>query len=165
MIEEHNHEHNHDHNHGRKKCWCKYAGIVLATLIGAFLAFYFIADMTLHHMMNPMYHMNKMDRKIAKEFRKADMFIPKSLVLLEKDSNAYKIFIDLKAFDADLDDIDILVEGQKVTISGEIEKEKRNEEKVINFVQTFYLDDVIDSSRIKKEEKRDKFIITLPIKK
>ena len=43
---ERNHEHEHGHCHCKEGCF-KYALIFFATILGAFLAFYFVADYTL----------------------------------------------------------------------------------------------------------------------
>ena len=40
----------------------KFLGIVLATFIGAYLAFYFVVDTTFNRMTNPEYQMRKMEK-------------------------------------------------------------------------------------------------------
>ena len=49
-----------------------------------------------------------------------------------------------------------------VTISGEADKQTLSGEKILNFSQTYYLDEKVDSSKIMKEKKGDKYIITIP---
>ena len=59
----------------KKHSWLKAFGIILATLLGAFLAFYFAADMTFHRMLSPEYSYRKMERMMKQQernFRKFD---------------------------------------------------------------------------------------------
>ena len=71
-------------------------------------------------------------------------------------------------FDAPLEKIDnentinVSIEGNELTIKGELDKNIRGAEKIINFAQTYYLDEKINKDDIKKERKGNKYIITIP---
>lgn len=165
-----------ENNNKPKHCWCTYTKYVLATLVGTFLAFYFVADMTVNRMMDPMYQIKRMEKRIQKEGRTATMTHQKmvkesglpmhrSFVMLEKGKSEYKIIVDLKPFDNDPDDINVVVNDKDVTISGEVERDGLGEDRFMRFSQTFYLDEKIDANKIIKTSQRDKCIIILPFKK
>ena len=46
----------------KKEHWFKIIGIILATFIGAFLAFYAAVDITLHRFMEPTYNFRRMEK-------------------------------------------------------------------------------------------------------
>ena len=96
---------------GRHKWW-KYLGIVLATLVGAFFAFYFAVSCALSHLMSPayaMHKMHKMDRMAMRDFKEFDkdmskmsktgmFFQHKSAVEFIKTPDSYKFIVDLTPF-------------------------------------------------------------------
>ena len=51
-------------NEHKTHCLLKYLGLVFATILGAFLAFYFVLNTTINHLMSPYYTMNQMDKMI-----------------------------------------------------------------------------------------------------
>ncbi|MBQ6516286.1 Hsp20/alpha crystallin family protein [bacterium] len=147
-------------------CILKYLGFVLATLIGAFLAFYFAVDITLERMFNPMYRMKHAEKIMNKEFKHFDkkMKHMPSLVHLVKNSDEYKLIIDLRNLDNDEKNVNVSFDKDMVTVSGGIDKSRKREESVLSFTQSYVLSDEIDISKVKKEKIRDKYIITIPIK-
>ena len=162
--------------HNRKKCVMKYLGVLGATLLGSFLAFYFVADMTIKHMMDPMYQfrkmdrmmehqerqMNKMDKKMMKEI---GMPMPhKSIIDVQKFDDEYKIVIDLRPFDDNEKNVQFELNNNMATVTASVEKEKRHEDRIVNFSQTFYLEGDLDVAKIKKEKMKNKYIITIPEK-
>lgn len=153
-------------NEEKKWCIWKYLGIVIATLVGAFLAFYFAVDITIERMFNPFYRMKHAEKIMNKEFKKFDRgrFHMASLVHLIKESDEYKLIIDLRHLDNDEKNINVSFDKDMVTVSGGIDKSKRREESVLSFTQSYVLSDDIDISKVKKEKIRDKYIITIPIK-
>ena len=67
----------HSNKNNRKESCLKYLTIFLGTIVGAFLAFYFVADYTVKSLLNPEHQirraekmMKKMDKEIAREFDK-----------------------------------------------------------------------------------------------
>ena len=80
-----------------------------------------------------------------------------------KEENAYKIIIDLKPFDNNINNVDVKVDGRKVTVSGIKYKDRHNREDLYTFSQTFLLPQEVDALDVKKEKVKDKYVITLPI--
>ena len=143
----------------KKHYWLKAIGIIIATLIGAFLAFYLVADITFNRMLSPEYNirrMEKMMRHQEKTFQKLDEkfmdhpFEPK--------------IVDLKQLGGDEKNVNLKIDDKDnvVTVFGEVEKTIKNNERILNFSQSFYLDDKIDKNNITKEKKGNKYIITIP---
>ncbi len=125
---------------------------------------------------NPFYEAEKMERILHKqeqEFEKYALknmenpFVPKMrpmMVNLVKELNEYKVIVDLTPFDGNDEDIDINVQGDELVVRGELDKKVRGTEKIINFTQTYYLDEKIDENNITKERKGNRYIITIPFK-
>lgn len=170
-------EQNYGCEHNKKKCFMKYLGVLGATLLGAFLAFYFVADMTIKHMMDPMYQVRKMDKMFEHQARQMDkmdkrmmreMGMPTfhrgQIVAVENLDDEYKIIIDLRPFDDNEKNIIFELNDNMATIKASVEKEKRHEENIVNFQQTFYLDGDLDIAKIKKEKVKNKYVITIPEK-
>lgn len=179
MTEEEKTTCNCEHEHETKKNqWMKYLGLVGATLLGSFLAFYFVADMTIKHLTDPAYQFRKFDRMMehhARDMEKMDrkmmreMGVPhfnknKSMVVVERDDDDYKIIVDLRAFDNNEKNVNFDLKNNMATVSASIEKEKRHEDSIIEFSQTFYLSGNLDTKNIKKEKERNKYVITIPLK-
>ena len=174
-------EHEHhikNENEIKKTQWMKYLGIIGATLLGSFLAFYFVADMTIKHLTDPSYQfkkmnkimehhsreMDKIDKKMMKEIGMPDFHKHKSMVMVERDDDEYKIIVDLRAFDNNEKNVKFDINNNMATVSASIEKEKKHEDSIIEFSQTFYLSGNIDKNKIKKEKERNQYIITIPLK-
>ena len=150
----------------KKFCILKYLVFVLATLIGAFLAFYFAVDITLERMFNPVYRMKHAEKIMNKEFKhfnKKMRHMP-SLVHLVKDSDEYKLIVDLTHLNNDEKNINVSFDKDMVTVSGGIDKSKKREESIMSFTQSYVLSDEIDIANVRKEKIRNKYIITIPIK-
>ena len=164
----------------KKDCAMKVIGMLLAAFIGAFLAIYVVADMTLHHMMRrPHYDMfsknmrnvehaiKQQEREFNKMSRDFDIFMPPvgmNLVDVKKQGDVYKFTVSLKPFNNDENNISLRVEGQNLTISGSSEKIKNHKDMITQFSQTFLLDDAVNIEKIEKEKQGNKLKITVPLK-
>ena len=161
----------------KKNNLMKYLGIVGATLLGSFLAFYFIADMTIKQLTDPVYQFRRMDKMMERQAKDMEKFDRKMIrdmgyknrrnapVLIENHDDEYKIIIDLKPFDNNEKNIKFDLNNNIATVSASIEKEKRHSNSVIEFSQTVYIDGEIDNKKgIKKEKEHGKYIITIPLK-
>ena len=148
----------------------KVIGVIIATFLGAFLAFYFAVDLTLNRMFNPEYQIRKMERTMnnIQKFDEKMMespFVPKMspmLVNLVKEPNEYKIIVDLKSLGDDEKNVDVKLDNNMVTISGDMQKKELKGEKIMNFSQSFYLDEKLIPNKIIKERKGNKYIVTIP---
>ena len=152
----------------------KFLGIVLATFIGAYLAFYFVVDTTFNRMTNPEYQMRKMEKIMKHQERRMQKFEDKmmqnpfepavapTLVNLIKEADEYKIIVDLKPLDNNENNVNVKTDNNTVTISGRVEKNGRRGEQIMNFSQSFLLDEKFNPDNIIKEKKGSKYIITIP---
>ena len=159
-----------------KQHWKQLITTVIITFVVSFLAFYIVMEIMLHRINNPMFNINKMEKilqKQNKEFRRFENnfdenpFEPRMrpmLVNLVKESDEYKIIVNLRALDNDENNVNIDIQGDEITILGKMDKKSNGHEKIINFTQTYYLDEKIESDKIFKEKRGDKYIITIPFK-
>ncbi len=158
----------------RGEHWFKTFAIILAVFIGSFLAFYFISDMRMNRLMSPEYQMRKMEKLIKQEQRDLrrieegfgdNPFVPKMapmLVNLVKETGEYKVIVDLKPIGGSEKNINVKLTDNVVTVSGEIEKQARQREEIIDFSQSYYLDEKVSADKMTKERKGNKYIITIP---
>ena len=148
----------------------KVIGVIIATFLGAFLAFYLAVDLTLNRMFNPEYQIHKMEKTMnnIQKFDEKMMespFVPKMspmLVNLVKEPNEYKVIVDLKSLGDDEKNVDVKLDNNMVTISGDMQKKEVRGEKIMNFSQSFYLDEKLIPNKIIKERKGNKYIVTIP---
>lgn len=166
MNEEEQNKHHHYFKHGLIT--------FLAALLGGFLAFYVVIDITLARMLDPMRgikHAEKMMERQLRDMQKLDndIFAPipmplhHSIITMVKEDKVYKFIIDLKQLDNKENNVDVSVDSDTVTIKGNAEKTNNKKTSTINFSQTFSLGIPIDKTKITKERKGDKYIITIPI--
>ena len=159
----------------KKHCLLKYLGIVLATLIGAFLAFYFAVHSTLDRLTNPYNIMHKADKLMMRDFDKFDKEFPvpkgphkhfhnHGVISFMRTPDAYKFIIDLKPFRGNANAVRVETRGQQITISGETAANKKNEEYCTQITQSYLLDDDAKIDKMSKKIVSDKYIITIPVK-
>ena len=84
------------------------------------------------------------------------------LVNLVKEPNEYKIVVDLKPLGGDEKNINVKYDNKLITVSGEMEKTTKHEEKIMNFSQSYYLDEDVNIDKMTKEKKGNNYIITIP---
>ena len=107
-----------------------------------------------------MNNIQKFDEKMME-----NPFVPKMspmLVNLVKEANEYKVIIDLKPLGDDDKNVDVKLDNNIVTVSGDMEKKELGGEKLMNFSQSFYLDEKLLPNKIVKEKKGNKYIVTIP---
>lgn len=161
----------------RKSHWLKYLGCMLATLLGAFLAFYFLTSCTFNHFMNHAYmmrQMHKMDRMAAKDmtqFQKDEKLLESPAIKIHrgnavefiKTPDSYKFIVDLVPFQGNKDAINVEVKNNKISISGESEYSKNNTETYTSMSQTYYIGKDANTEKLSKKKVGNKYIITIPI--
>ena len=148
----------------------KVVGVIIATFLGAFLAFYLAVDLTLNRMLNPEYQIKKLEKTMHKIEKIDDKmmenpFVPRMspmLVNLVKEASEYKVIVDLKPLGDDEKNVDVSLKDNVITISGDMQQKELRGEKIMNFSQTFYLDEKLITNKISKERKGNKYIITIP---
>lgn len=158
-----------------KKHNCKSVFLIaLMTFLGAFLAFYFLASQTMHHLKQNSFNFGRqLEKEFSNDFKKFKAFSQQDFKTLEKRvsaihtekyEDAYVIFVNLKAFNNDPNNIRFNVKGNTVTISGSIVKNKGSNENSYYFTESFEVPERIVMDEITKEKINDEYIITLPIK-
>ena len=164
--------------HNKKHCFWKYLGLFFATLVGAFLAVYFVTDLAISRMMDPMVAMHRMDREFEK-MNKDMMFVKEipphhmkgkwrhhkhhNTIDFFRTPDEYKFIIDLKPFNNNPDNIKITTNDSSITLSGEATVDKRHSETFTSFSQTYSLDKDANLEKMTKRKVDDKYIITIPL--
>lgn len=161
-------------NEETKQHWLKIGTVALITFLVSYFAFYLAMKHNLRKLNDPYYQAQRMEKMIEKQAH--DYFNDKGMnnpfeakmrpmmVNLVKEVNEYKVIIDLSRFDGSEDTVDVLVNDNELTVKGEIDKKNRGTERIINFTQTYYLDEKIDKDKITREKKGNKYIVTIPFK-
>jgi len=151
--------------------WLK---IALITFLTAFLAFYLVMEIMIRRISSPVYEIQRIEKMMQKEAKGLENyenrmmdnpFEPKMrpmLVNLVKENDEYKVIVDLKPFDGDEKGINVNVNDKVLSVTGELDKKYHGNERIINFTQSYYLDDNLLIDRMTKEKKGDKYIITIP---
>lgn len=151
--------------------WLK---IALITFLAAFLAFYLVMEIMIRRISSPVYEIQRIEKMMQKEAKSLENyenrmmdnpFEPKMrpmLVNLVKENDEYKVIVDLKPFDGDEKGINVNVNDKVLSVTGELDKKYHGNERIINFTQSYYLDDNLLIDRMTKEKKGDKYIITIP---
>ena len=153
----------------------KYILIVISTLIGSFLAFYFVADFSIKMMLSPEHQMRraekmmqKMDREFMRDMNKDIGVIGKTMsnpVKIEKVDNNYIVEITLKQFGNNSGNVKVSSEDNEILkIEANNEVKKGDRENLTSMVQTYKLDKSFDFTKKTEKEENGKLIITLPIK-
>lgn len=172
---------NNEHFHHSKHCWMKYLMVALLTLLGSFLAFYFLTDYTIKRMLDPVYQMKRAEKmmqhqekkminmgkkfeyNMAKDFEMMNApYSVMNLVHIKKGDDSYEVVVDLKPFDGNPNNINVSVSNDILTINGKIEKNKQNKTKILNFSQSYMLDEKVQADKIRKETNKDNYVITIP---
>lgn len=149
--------------------------IGLLVFLGAFAAFYVVADWHFKRMLDPMVQMRKMDRAMMRQERQMDKFAKKEFqkadrmmvntapfIHVDKTDDTYKIVIDLKPFDNDEKNIEVKVNGNIVTINAAGEKNSRHGQAITRYSQTFAFGERINAQDITKVRQGNEYIITIP---
>lgn len=158
-----------------KKCWLKYLGISILIIIGAFLAFYFVTDMTFKLMMNPAFQERRMERMFEhdmngimnidkrmmkhnmKELRKISHYVE-----IYKFDDAYKVVIDLTPFNDNEKNVEVKADGNNLMIEGVSEKGRGNKEQLTKFSESYVLDDKLNMSKMSSEKIGHDYVVTIP---
>lgn len=145
----------------------------LAALIGGFLAFYVVMDITLARMLNPMYGIKRAEKMLQHQMRDIQKFdnevftptpmpLHHSIITMLKEDNVYKFVVDLKQLDNNEKNIEVVADNDTITIKGVAERNRGNKNILIDFSQTFALDTKIYKDKITKKREGNKYIIMVP---
>lgn len=158
----------------QKHHWLRIGAIALMTFIIAFLAFYLVMEIMFNRITDPMYRVKKIERIMENDVRKMQKYNDNTMenpfeprmrpmiVNLVKENNEYKVIVDLKPLDGNENNINIDYTDKFLTIKGELDKQNHGNEKIVNFTQSYYIEDELDMEKMVKEKKGNKYIITIP---
>lgn len=159
-----------------KHHWLRIVSIIIMTFIIAFLAFYCAMELMLHRMSDPMYNAKRMEKVLKQQEKNFERFenrmnenpfepkLRPMLVNLVRENNEYKVIVDLKPLEGNEKGVNVNIKDKVISISGELEKNTHKGEEIVSFAQSYYLDEDIQTDKITKERKGDKYIITIPFK-
>lgn len=162
----------------KKHCILKYLGLIFATILGAFLAFYFVLNTTINHLMSPYYEINQMNRIIEQENKEFDKNFKNDntffdfnkstynyheIISLKRTPEAYKFIIDLKPFHGNIDAINIETKNGQITINGKTSTNKKQEKSLTKISQTYILENNANLNKLSKKKVDNNYIITIPI--
>lgn len=143
----------------------------LMTFLGAFCAFYVVSDWHFKRMMH-FPPVGKMDKMFKKEMRDMNKYMKSeygmlkqssNVIHLEQGSDAYRILIDLRAFDNNENNVQVSSNGNILTINGRSIKKTKRDEQISEFQQSYMFGDDVKLKEMTKEIKGNYYIITIPI--
>ncbi|MCM1339296.1 MAG: Hsp20/alpha crystallin family protein [Muribaculaceae bacterium] len=145
----------------------------LLTFLGAFCAFYVVSDWHFKRAMRaPFMNPPGVDRMMRRDIKAMDKvlrdtseFSRKSahVIHLEQDKNFYKVFIDLRAFDNNENNVQVSTNGNILTINGKSIKKSKNNEQISEFQQHYMFGNNVKLSDLTKETNGKYYVITIPI--
>lgn len=158
----------------KKHHWLRLAAIALMVFIIAFLAFYVALEIMLNRVTDPMYNAKRIEKIVQHQQRDLSKFEEKMMenpfepkmrpmiVNLVKENSEYIITVDLKPLDGNSDAVNIGLNDNILTISGELDKNLHGNEKIVKFTQSYYLDEKLEFEKMAKDKKGNKLIVTIP---
>ena len=159
-----------------KHRWLKIGAMALMIFIITFLAFYLVMQIMINRIISPTYQARQIEKIMLQQERDFEKLLQKDMenpfepklrpmiVNLVKEADEYKVIVDLKPLDGNDDAINIKIDDNVLTVSGELDKKLQKSEKMISFNQTYSLDEELLPDKITKEKKGNKYIVTIPYK-
>lgn len=170
-MDENNYEHNHEHC--RRKFWKHFLTWLMA-LLGAFLAFYVVTDWHLKRMYDPVYQMKKMDKMMNREARYAEKSMKRGmhdqmrmedkadrLMHIEKGVDAYKVVVNLNAFDDNENNVETRINGNALTVTAAGVNPKKDD--IVKISETYDFGNNVKLDELTKKREGNKYIITIPM--
>ena len=171
---------NYQQNTDNTDKWIKFFILTLAVIFGTFLAVYFVSDQAIKHATySPFVNHHKMMNKFMEknmrtmnDFERAAMigspimpvetlsFAP--ITKLQEGDNGYKLIINLKHFNNDINKIKLDIKPDKVSILASNDNEKKDSIYSLSFSQTYILDEKIDTKKVTKEVIGENAVVYLP---
>lgn len=141
----------------------KYSLMVFAIFIAIFAATYVVVDLNMHRL-GYMPFVVTMEQA-QKMFDKDAGFIEKNSpapVKIEQKEHEITVTVDLKRFDNDENNVNVVVEDNGIKIDGKVRKEKKGEFSESSFVQNVKFPNKFDKEKVSRIKKGNKLIIKLP---
>ena len=128
---------------------------------GAYCAFYTVADWYMKNFIAP----QPLPPRMEKMF-KNERFIPQKsagVIHLEQSKDAYKVLIDLRAFDNNENNVQVITNGNLLTINGRTIKKSKHNEQISEFQQNYMFGNNVKLKELTKSTNGNYYIITIPI--
>ena len=149
-----------------------FVGILI--FLGAFCAFYVVADWHFKRMFSPQFMPNprRFEHIIERDMRAKDHAFTKErkfaqrageIIHLEQSGDVYKIIIDLRAFDNNANNVQVSANGNILTINGRSIRKSKHNEQISEFQQNYMFGENVKLSDLTKETDGNYYIITIPI--
>lgn len=150
----------------------------LLIFLGAFCAFYVVADWHLKSLLRPGFDHRfgpspkRIEHMMKKEMRAMDnMLQPErkfahragNIIHMQQTGDFYKIAIDLRAFDNNENNVQVTTNGNILTINGRSIRKSKNNEQISEFQQNYLFGDNVKLSDLTKETQGNYYVITIPI--
>ena len=151
-------------NHPIMKAMC--TGILI--FLGAFCAFYVVADWHFKTIMRD-FAPRKMEHAMRKEMRSMDNMWKKemrksgNIIHMQQTDNFYRVYIDLRAFENNENNVQVSTNGNILTIIGRSIRKAPNNEQISEFQQNYMFGDNVKLQDLTKETNGNYYIITIPI--
>lgn len=148
--------------------------IGLLIFLGAYCAFYTVADWHMKALLNQTFNpdFRRIERMVQKDMHAMDNFMraerkfakkSAQVIHLEQSKDAYKILIDLRAFDNDKKNVNVSTNGNILTISGKSIRKSKNNEQISEFQQNYLFGDNVMLENLTKATNGNYYVITIPI--
>ena len=151
--------------------FAKMLGIGLLIFLGAYCAFYTVADWHMKHIFNPFGNISAdINRAIVTDMRQMDKFISNEnqkvahVIHLEESDNEYKIMIDLRAFDNNKNNIQVKHNGNLLTIKGRSITKRHHNQQISEFQQSYMFENNVNLREMTKEVEGNYMVIKIPVK-
>lgn len=147
----------------------------LMVFLGAFCASYVLTDWHMKSLMSSYMRPippHRMDRMIERDIKSMDKFLKEdknfsakaaNVIHLEQNKEAYKIFIDLRAFDNNENNVQVSANGNILTINGRSVRKSKNNEQISEFQQNYMFGSNVRLKDLTKSTDGNYFVITVPI--
>lgn len=151
-------------NHPIMKTIC--TGILI--FLGAFCAFYVVADWHFKTMIRE-FSSRRMEHVVKKEIHSMDNMFKKdmrksgNIIHLQQTDKFYRVFIDLRAFDNNENNVQVSTNGNILTIIGRSIRKAKNNEQISEFQQNYMFGNNVKLQDLTKETNGNYYIITIPI--
>ena len=164
-----------------KPCFCKrhpfmaFMFVSFMVFLGAFLAFYVVADWHFKRMFDPAVQMRQMDRMIQNDARRMDKFIQtqgrqirrmeqksENFINITREPDKYKITVDLRPFDNNENNVEVTAKDNILTINAAGASNKRGHEKILKISQNYMFDDDVNLKDITKTREGNELVIYVP---
>lgn len=164
-----------DRHHGCSHPFWKTLLTGLLIFLGAYCAFYTIADWHFKSMLRRSMRgtvPGHMERMMKKEMRAMDDMFAQDAKLSKKAGNVihlkqtkdfYKIAIDLRAFDNNENNVQVSANGNILTINGRSIRKSKHNEQISEFQQQYMFGSNVKLNDLTKSTEGNYYIITIPI--